>query len=219
MKYNNKPRFDLSAITSGYDFVRADEKSPMVAVPKDQSNVVIDNFSGMQEIENPLALERSHYWAVQGDQKGLFLMKMFLESENLDFSPKNTSHYSLEQISLDYEGKPSIIFDKIDNLLENDDYDEEFLAPTEFAANQMKALISDIYRIFGNSIDFAKFLPNGKGGIEAIFRKGSRVLHLVSPNAENKKPYLFHKEEFIHNIVKITNPQILIFWTKWLLEA
>lgn len=218
MKYKGlTSSFDLSAIAGKYDYVRENDNAPLIAVPKSE-------FLNFKESEKPLLFEQPNVSAVD-DLHGKMLVSLldtFLEEvSKVFFSPKSATCYPLEQILLNFEEKPSKLFDKIDALLDDEDgdYDDEFLIPTEHAINEMKSLISEIYCIFGNAIDFVKFLPNGKGGVEAVFRKNGRILHLIAPSKGDKNPYLFHKEQSTHKIEQISDTKDLIFWVKWLLEA
>lgn len=192
----------VDKIVERYEFFRESENSPLIPAPKEPPPSVYEG-------------ETKELFEV--DERNTHLMSA-VEFGNMLFT---SACYPLEAVSLYRDVKPTALLEKIDKLLEDEegDYDDEFLAPTQHAIDGMKSLVTELYKLFGDSLNFAKLIPNGKGGIEAVLRKGGRLLQLIAPPNANKNPYLFHKEGTDYKIEKFTDVAEASFWVKWLLEA
>ncbi len=140
---------------------------------------------------------------------------------NSAFVPTKISFISRRESPLiPFENNPVVYFQKIDNLLndKNGDYDAEFLIPSLSAIAKMKSLIKSLHQVFGEKLSAIKFIPNGKGGIEAMIRNKEKLLHLVVPADKYKSPYLFQKEGFDYGIKQFSELEELENWFSWVLS-
>lgn len=100
-------------------------------------------------------------------------------------------------------------FKKIDDLLidSEGDYTDEEPAPTPESIRLMKAHIHHAVYVFGEDFLKPKYIPDFKGGIEAIWRKGKKVLQLISrPNGV----YMFWKEGEHYRQIQIGGRRALL---------
>lgn len=108
----------------------------------------------------------------------------------------------------------------ISNLaqIKDEEFDEESLPPTENAEENIKYLLHSAFEKLGLCLPIPNFIPTDVGGIEAEWKKGNRYLQLISPPAEDKKPYLFFKEGSDYGIQQFEETDDFIARLKWLIE-
>lgn len=109
--------------------------------------------------------------------------------------------------------------DKLQNIVEGHDYDEEFLAPTNESVMRMSDYLSFLGKRFGGVADSGAIVPDGCGGIESTWRIGDRILQLIVPaKPEVNVPYLFRKQGPEFSIEKFESEYALESWYSWLVE-
>ena len=101
------------------------------------------------------------------------------------------------------------------NDLLNDDYDEDFLRPTDNAINETLRLLQ--------GVTFKGWLSTlGDGGIRAEWRNGNREIRLLvgTPSAVATPvlhSYIYYDQDNHYGIDNVTTPERLNEWLKWLL--
>ena len=107
----------------------------------------------------------------------------------------------------------------IDSLREIEDefFDEDNLSPTELAKENIKFLLHSAFEKLGLRLPIPNFIPTDAGGIEAEWKKGARYLQLICPPTEEKKPYLFLKENEKYWIEQFNTSDEFIHKIKWLI--
>jgi hypothetical protein len=117
-------------------------------------------------------------------------------------------------------GSHHSLIDSIDNLLSEyeDDYDDSFKAPTIHAVTEIKRSFSQLVEKYGEHLLPVDFVPDGKGGIEATIKRGSRYFQLIVPGVAESLPYVFRKVGQDYSIERISSSYDLVKWVDWLLK-
>ncbi len=102
--------------------------------------------------------------------------------------------------------------------LTQDKYDEEFLAPTNFAYQSILKFLDSLSKSFNKRLPVPSFIPDGEGGIRAQWEIQGRELRLVCPAKPDWKPYLYHEEGNSYDVKKDLKAGIFIKWFSWLLN-
>ena len=102
--------------------------------------------------------------------------------------------------------------------LTHDEYDEEFLAPTEFAYQTMGKFLKRLSESFDRILPIPRFTPDREGGIRAEWEIRGRELRLVCPAKSDWKSYLYHEEGDSYDAEKDLKIETFIKWFNWLLD-
>lgn len=100
--------------------------------------------------------------------------------------------------------------------LTQDEYDEEFLAPTNFSYQSILKFLDSLSKSFNKRLPLPNFIPDGEGGIRAEWENQGRELRLVCPAKPNWKPYLYHEEGDSYDVEKDLKVGTFIKWFSWL---
>ncbi len=102
--------------------------------------------------------------------------------------------------------------------LTQDEYDGEFLAPTNFAYQSILKFLDSLSKFFSKRLPVPSFVPDGEGGIRAEWEIQGRELRLVCPAKPDWKPYLYHEEGNSYDVEKDLKAGTFIKWFSWLLN-
>jgi len=102
--------------------------------------------------------------------------------------------------------------------LTQDEYTEEFLAPTNFAYQSILKFLDSLSKSFNKRLPVPSFIPDGEGGIRAEWEIQGRELRLVCPAKPDWKPYLYHEEGDSYDVEKDLKARTFIKWFSWLLN-
>lgn len=80
------------------------------------------------------------------------------------------------------------------NELRRDDYDEDFLAPTEHAYTSALNFMIAAFESLKYALPIPFYVPDGEGGIRIEWVKGARELRLICPASESREPYLYYED-------------------------
>lgn len=102
--------------------------------------------------------------------------------------------------------------------LTQDEYDEEFLTPTNFAYQSILKFLDELSNSSTKILPLPNFIPDGEGGIRAEWEIRDRELRLVCPAKPDWKSYLYHEEGDSYNVEKDLKVGTFIKWFSWLLN-
>ena len=86
-----------------------------------------------------------------------------------------------------------VIESKLDALLD-EEYDEDFLAPTDSVLERVKKLLSGINKFFGYEMPMPSFIiPDREGGVRIEWKLNSKHLRLV---LSEKQTYLYFEQNY-----------------------
>lgn len=109
-----------------------------------------------------------------------------------------------------------IISSKLDDLLNDDDYDEDCLAPTKRIFDSVEKLLFEINNFLGYEMSIPNFIiPDGEGGIRIEWRLNNKHLRLV---LSGKQTYLYFEQNHKGHILPQFNEIQLIEKLRWLNE-
>jgi len=97
-------------------------------------------------------------------------------------------------------------------------FDEDSQPPTQAAEENIKSLLHSAFEKLGLRLQIPNFVPTDSGGIEAEWKKDGRYLQLICPPTEEKKPYLFIKENDKYGIEEFQTSEEFIERINWLIE-
>lgn len=100
--------------------------------------------------------------------------------------------------------------------LTQDKYDEEFLAPTNFAYQSILTFLDSLSKSFNKRLPVPSFIPDGEGGIRAEWEILGRELRLVCPAKPDWKPYIYYEEGDSYDVKKDLKVGTFIKWFSWL---
>lgn len=104
------------------------------------------------------------------------------------------------------------------NSLKNDEYDEEFLAPTKYAYDLAQSFLDDAFRLYERGLPTPNIIPNGEGGIRLEWISDSRELRLICPSQNDKPAYIYYQEGNEYSVETDATPSMLITRLDWLTE-
>ncbi len=102
--------------------------------------------------------------------------------------------------------------------LTQDEYDEDFLAPTNFAYQTMEKFLKGLSDSFNRTLPIPNFVPDGEGGIRAEWEIRGKMLSLVCPAKSDWKPYIYFEEGDFYDVNKDVKLGIFIKRFSWLLN-
>lgn len=102
--------------------------------------------------------------------------------------------------------------------IRDESFDEDSLPPTQVAEENIKSLLHHAFEKLGLRLQIPNFIPTDSGGIEAEWKKNGRYLQLICPPSEEKKPYLFVKENDKYAIEHFNDSDDFIERINWLIE-
>lgn len=110
--------------------------------------------------------------------------------------------------------------DFLDELfkLTQDEYDEDFLAPTDFSYQTMRKFLKGLCENFSRPLPIPNFIPDGEGGIRAEWNIRGKEIRLVCPAKFDWKPYIYFEEGDFYDVEKDVKMKSLIKHFIWLLE-
>lgn len=103
-------------------------------------------------------------------------------------------------------------------LLTQDEYDEEFLAPTDFSYQTIGKFLKNLSETFDRLLPIPNFIPDGEGGIRAEWNVRGKEIRLVCPAKPDWKPYIYFEEGDFYDIEKDVKIVNFIKRFKWLLD-
>lgn len=111
------------------------------------------------------------------------------------------------------ERNRQIIESKLEALL-NEDYDEDFLAPTDVVFASVKKILLKVNDFLGYEMTVPNFIiPDGEGGIKIEWRLNSKHLRIL---LSEKKIYLYFEHNSEYNGITNFSAEQLIEKLRWL---
>ena len=108
------------------------------------------------------------------------------------------------------------VLGQLDAVMQDDDYDEDYLAPTESAYGRIKTFLHEAYKAFGEKLQMPYFTPDGDGGLRLRWIVAGREVRLLCP-AEADKPCHVYFEEGEDYGAEQATADIFLNRLKWLL--
>ncbi|MCA1623224.1 MAG: hypothetical protein LC768_17180 [Acidobacteria bacterium] len=106
-----------------------------------------------------------------------------------------------------------IIESKLDTLLD-EEYDEDFLPPTDFAFSSVKKLLLSINNFLGYEMSIPAFIvPDGEGGVRIEWKVNNKHLRLA---LSEKRMYLYFEHNSKYNGIPDFNAEQLVEKLRWL---
>lgn len=102
--------------------------------------------------------------------------------------------------------------------LTQDEYDNEFLAPTDFAYQTVGKFLKGLSENFNRPLPIPNFIPDGEGGIRAEWNIRGKEIRLVCPSKIEWKPYIYFEEGEFYDVEKDINIRSLVKRFNWLLD-
>jgi len=104
------------------------------------------------------------------------------------------------------------------NELRKDDYDEDFLAPTEHAYTSALNFMLAAFESLEYALPTPFYVPDGEGGIRMEWINGTRELGLICPASESREPYLYHEDGNEYGIDEQLTDSVLNERLYWLIS-
>ena len=102
--------------------------------------------------------------------------------------------------------------------LRKDDYDEDFLAPTEHAHTRARNFMLAAFESLEHALPTPFYVPDGEGGIRMEWINGTRELGLICPASESREPYLYHEDGDEYGIDEQLTDSVLNERLSWLIS-
>lgn len=119
------------------------------------------------------------------------------------------------QANKDYE----IVKSRLEALMEDEDYDEEFKKPTLAAYTAAYDLIKDAGLKLGARFPKAAIFPTERQGIRLQWSCGERQVRLVVASKKTLPTYLYHQDGESYKSEDNPTAHDLACWLNWLLGA
>lgn len=106
-----------------------------------------------------------------------------------------------------------VVESKLDALLD-EEYDEDFLAPTKFIFEAVEKLLSSVNNFLGYEMPVPTFIvPDGEGGIRIEWKLNNKHLRLA---LSEKQMYLYFEHSSKYNGIQDFNAEQLVEKLRWL---
>lgn len=103
------------------------------------------------------------------------------------------------------------------DALRKDDYDEDFLAPTEYAYTSARNFLLVAFETLENALPIPFYVPDGEGGIRIEWMNGTRELGLICAASESRESYLYHEDGADYGVDELVTESILLNRLRWLI--
>lgn len=103
------------------------------------------------------------------------------------------------------------------NELRKDDYDEDFLAPTEYAYKRARNFMLAALETLEYALPIPFYVPDGEGGIRIEWVNGTRELGLICAASKSRESYLYHEDEAVYGVDEPLTDAIFINRLRWLI--
>lgn len=109
----------------------------------------------------------------------------------------------------------------IGSLGTSEDYDEDFLKPTESNFTEVLRLIRSLYSKASKSdlYPIPHVSADGDGGVRLRWVNGSKEIRLKYNDGSRKKSYIYHQQNDDYDIEYEVNSENLKKWLDWLISA
>jgi hypothetical protein len=116
------------------------------------------------------------------------------------------------------EAELKSIFDRLSDMKKIEDVDDEYnLKPTPRAHSDMKVAIIDAHDRMGEKFPLPRLVPDGDGGIVAVWMKGEKRVRLRIRADKEARDYLYHQSVDEYDVEPVTNEN-LTKRLEWLLS-
>jgi len=130
---------------------------------------------------------------------------------------REQNEFSSSSIEINHHENMLAFREKLFELTQ-DDYDEEFIAPTNFAYQSIVQFLDGLSNFFDRTLPIPNFIPDGEGGIRAEWNIQGREIRLVCPAKSDWKPYIYFEESNYYEVEKDLKLGTFIKGFSWLLN-
>jgi hypothetical protein len=103
-------------------------------------------------------------------------------------------------------------------MMDQPDYDEEFLPPTWEAFDDALRIIVEAGAIIGSVFPLGDACPDGAGGLRTSWRHGARQVRLVIPSTSAQSPYIHWQQDKTPNVGKNPTGETLAERLAWMID-
>lgn len=108
------------------------------------------------------------------------------------------------------------ISEELDKVMRDDDYDDDYLPPTEIAFKRVHDLLAEAYQRFGDNLIIPYFVPDGDGGLRVEWEYQGREVRLLWPAQDTNPGNIYFEEGEVCGIEEAT-PNTFLKRLDWLL--
>lgn len=99
-----------------------------------------------------------------------------------------------------------------------DDYDDEFLRPTDQAFSLTCRLVRSAYSEIREFIPSLYAVADGDGGLRVRWTQGDKEIRLACHALSVEKTYIYHQRNSDYNVDYNINADKLVYWLRWLIS-
>ncbi len=94
--------------------------------------------------------------------------------------------------------------ERLNEVMQDDDYDEDYAAPSESAYTRTKNFLYEAYKVFADNLPIPYFVPDGDGGLRLRWLWQDREIRLLCPAQDTKPCHIYFEEGEIYGAEEAT---------------
>lgn len=107
---------------------------------------------------------------------------------------------------------------RLSALLQDDEYDEDYLPPTRSAFNLARQFIFGVRPLLHGNVPAGSLSADGAGGIRVDWQSGEREVRLVLPGKKGGRMYIYHQQSEEYAAEYTVSAETLAHWLNWLIN-
>lgn len=108
------------------------------------------------------------------------------------------------------------LFSALTVLLEDDEYDDDFLRPTGYAIEQVRKWLSQVNHIIAKIPSGGHFSTDGSGGLRVEWSKGQKEIRLIVPATKEQVAFIYHEDGTDYGADQTISSHAIAKWLTWL---
>jgi hypothetical protein len=108
------------------------------------------------------------------------------------------------------------LFSALTALLEDDEYDDDFLRPTTYAIEQVRKWLSQTSQLIVKMPSGGHLSTDGSGGLRVEWAKGSKEIRLIVPATKEQAAFVYHEDGADYGADQNISSLTIAKWLTWL---
>lgn len=111
----------------------------------------------------------------------------------------------------------SRLYSEISHLFSDDEYDGDFLRPTDHAVYSAKLLLTKVKNILSELPVGGYVSTDGSGGLRVDWSAGEKNVRLIIAGSPSGKSYIYHEAGSEYGVDRNVSPEVTSRWLNWLI--
>ncbi len=94
--------------------------------------------------------------------------------------------------------------ERLNEVMQDDDYDEDYAAPSESAYTRTKTFLYEACKVFEDNLRIPYFVPDGDGGLRVEWEYQGREVRLLCPAQDAQSGNIYFEEGEVYGVEEAT---------------